>query len=356
MLVNCNRVLWITLLLLINSCNFNSEKFWAKEKNNIYGAKPNEIGPIGGGSGYTNYITEGDFTVHSVDELITALDSAKSGDIVYIPGEVTLNLTARIYIEDLVLKIPEGVILASNRGHKESEGALLFSDALDTPALIRATGPDVRVTGLRIRGPNPRQYLAHHRRSFGEDGRGRSYYYQLPTSRGIETKFEGLIVDNCEIWAFSHAAIYLDKGRDHHIHHNNIHHNQYHGLGYGVSLNRTQATIEYNRFNFNRHSIAGTGRPGCSYVARHNIVGPEASSHAFDMHGGPDRNDGTDIAGTTIQIYNNTFLTEQLPIKIRGVPEREASVYNNWFPKHSNISDAIQYVSNIRMDNNLLAQ
>ena len=72
--------------------------------------------------------------------------------------------------------------------------------------------------------------------------------------------------------------------------------------------------------------------------------------------GGRDRNDGTDIAGTTIQIYSNTFLTERLTIKIRGVPEREASVYNNWFTKHSNISDAIQYVSNIQIDNNLLAQ
>ena len=69
--------------------------------------------------------------------------------------------------------MPAGVTLAGDRGRDGSEGALICSDALKTPVLIRAAGPDVRITGLRIRGPNPKRYLDHHRRSFNE-GRGHS--------------------------------------------------------------------------------------------------------------------------------------------------------------------------------------
>jgi hypothetical protein len=35
-----------------------------------------------------------------------------------------------------------------------SQGAILVSDALKTPVMILAAGPNVRVTGLRLRGPN----------------------------------------------------------------------------------------------------------------------------------------------------------------------------------------------------------
>ena len=46
-----------------------------------------------------------------------------------------------------------GVTLASNRGCKGSEGAVIYSEAFQTRPLIRALGPDVRITGLRLRGP-----------------------------------------------------------------------------------------------------------------------------------------------------------------------------------------------------------
>jgi len=343
------------VILFVFSCN-TDQSTWKVSNGVVYGARPDSTGPIGGGEGYTHIITEGDYTVRSLDELLAALDKAKEGDIIYLPGEVTINLTARIYIEDLLLEIPGGVTLASNRGSQNSRGALLFSDALDTPALIRAMGPDVRVTGLRIQGPNPRRYLEHHRRSFGKKGKGRSYYYQFPTSRGIETDYKHLEVDNCEISGFAHTAVSLNKGKNHHIHHNFIHHNQYNGLGYGIALNKAKSIIEYNIFDWNRHSIAGTGRPGCNYTARHNIQKENSLSHAFDMHGGQDRNDGTNISGTYIQIYNNTFYTDKLPVKIRGIPEKEGAVYNNWFKEHHTIERAVVYKVNIEVKNNLLGK
>ncbi len=67
----------------------------------------------------------------------------------------------------------------------------------------------------------------------------------------------GLEVDNCELWGWSHSAVSLFEGERHRIHHNHIHHNQRHGLGYGVTLNRGEVEIEYNLFDWNRHSIAG---------------------------------------------------------------------------------------------------
>ena len=324
------------LVALLCCCSIGSateaaDQTWVEIDGKVYGARPDERGPLGGGPGYTRIVTEGDYTVTSLDELLDALSKAKSGEVVFIPDETVIDLTARIYIEKLVLEVPEGVTLAGNRGHNGSLGAQLTSDALATPNMIRPLGPDVRITGLRIQGPNPKRYLDHHRRSFRRGGPGHDYYYKLPTSNGIRMDFPNLEVDNCEITAFSHAGIFLVKGEGHRIHHSFIHHCQYNGLGYGVSHDAAASTIEYNQFDSNRHSIAGTGRPGCSYVARHNVELGESLSHCFDMHGGRDRKDGTEIAGTRIEIHNNTFRARKRAVVIRGVPQDICQVYRNWF-------------------------
>jgi hypothetical protein len=323
-------------------CIAAEQPTWVEIDNTVYGARPDKRGLIGGGNGYMNITVKGDYIVKDLDELLEALSNAKAGQTVFIPADTVIDLTARIYIEEIVLDIPEGVTLAGDRGNKGSKGALLTSDALKTPVMIRANGPDVRITGLRIQGPNPKRYLEHHHRSFGQDGDGHKYYYKFPTSNGITTNYPRLEVDNCEISGFSHAGVYLKTADGHHIHHNHIHHCQYQGLGYGVCHNTASSLIEYNLFNWNRHSIAGTGRPGNSYVARHNIELGVSLSHCFDMHGGRDRKDGTDIAGTSIEIYNNTFRAPQTPVVIRGVPQQKCHVHHNWFLKHSEPSQAVR--------------
>ena len=306
-----------------------------------YGAEADQVGPIGGGAGYTRIVTKGDLVAKNLDELLDALGKAKEGQVVFIPGQTEIDCTARVYIEELVLEVPAGVTLAGDRGRDGSQGALICSDALKTPVLIRAAGPDVRITGLRIRGPNPKRYLDHHRRSFSE-GRGHSYYYKFPTSDGIQTAHPGLEVDNCDISAFGHAGICLRKGDRHQVHHNFIHHCQYNGLGYGISHSGASSLIERNLFDFNRHSIAGTGQPGCTYEARHNVELGTSLSHCFDMHGGRDRKDGTNIAGTTILIHHNTFRAPETPIVIRGVPEDACRVDHNWFPRHPKPEQAVR--------------
>jgi hypothetical protein len=316
-----------------------------------YGAQADELGPIGGGRGYKRIVSKGDFTATNLDELIDALGKAKAGQVVFIPGETEIDCTARVYIEDLVLQVQAGVTLAGNRGEDGSQGALICSDALKTPVLIRAAGPDVRITGLRIQGPNPKRYLDHHRRSFAE-GRGHEYYYKFPVSVGINTQHPHLEVDNCEISAFSAAGVQLARGDRHYVHHCFIHHCQYAGLGYGVSHDVSSSLIERNLFDFNRHSIAGSGPPGCSYEARHNVELGTSRSHCFDMHGGSDRKDGTDIAGTRIIIHHNTFRSSEEAVAIRGVPQETCEIFGNWFVSHGSERGTIRASTRTHVHNN----
>lgn len=303
---------------------------WVELDGVVYGAKPDDRGPIGGGKGYTQMVLRGDRTVSTLDQLLDALKDAKPGTVIFISGKAEIDCTARVAIERLVLAVPQGVTLASDRGQGDSQGALIFSDAFNTLPLVRATGPDVRITGLRLRGPDPRQRLDHYNRSFAE-GRGHTYYYKFPVSRGVATTQSALTVDNCELSGWSHAAVFLEAGDNHQVHHNFIHHNQYAGLGYGVSLDVATALIEFNVFNYNRHSIAGTGRPGCAYEAANNIQLDVASAHCFDMHGGADRKDGTDVAGQRLSIHHNTFRALRGAVTIRGRPQDQAEIHHNWF-------------------------
>lgn len=323
---------------------------WVEVAGEVYGARPDERGPIGGGAGYAASVTEGHHTARTLDQLLAALAKVRKGEVVFIPGTAEIDCTERVHIERLVLEVPAGVTLASDRGRGGSPGAIVLSDTFATRPLIRALGPGVRVTGLRVRGPDPKRRMEHHRRSFA-DGRGREYYYKFPVSDGIETEHDGLEVDNCEISAFSHAGVYLRKGKDHHIHHNFIHHCQYNGLGYGVCHDTAFSLIELNLFDWNRHSIAGTGRPGSGYEARNNVELGTSLSHCFDMHGGRDRGDGTNIAGTWLKVHHNTFRAPQTPLVIRGLPSEGADVHHNWFTRHTTRS-AVNSPGNTRVHDN----
>ena len=346
----------VSIMAIASSVIGADEAAFVESDDVIYGAKADEQGPIGGGVGYVNSVSSGDLTATTLEELIEALKKVEAGQVVFIPGDTEIDLTTFVYIEQLVLEVPSGVTLAGNRGADGSPGALLYSDDLNTRVMIRAMGPKVRITGLRLRGPNTKRYLDHHKRAFGPGGDGHAYYYKFPTQYGIITESEGLEVDNCEISGFGHAGISVRAGEGHHIHHNFIHHCQYNGLGYGISHDEAASIIEYNLFDWNRHSIAGTGRPGCSYIARHNIVLENALSHCFDMHGGRAREDGTDIAGTDIAIHNNTFYASTPSVAITGVPQEPCEIYHNWFvkcpPKRVVITDGNTEVSDNAYGNN----
>jgi len=59
------------------------------------------------------------------------------------------------------------------------------------------------------------------------------------------------------------------------------------------------------------------------------------------MHGGADRNDGTDIAGDSIKIHHNSFCaTSVRAIVIRGRPTESADIHHNWF-LHTDTNKAV---------------
>ena len=289
-----------------------------------FGAEPNPTGdPIGGGKGYRRLVNEGDYGVKTLDELVSALEKAKAGQVVYIDDRAEIDLTGSQKIV-----IPAGVTVASGRGKGDSQGALLYSSNLATSPMFSVGSEGVRVTGLRLRGPD-QQRRTEQMRKLHKEGR----YYSIPNSDAIICSHPGLEVDNCELAGWSHAAVFLKAGASKaHIHHNYMHHNQRSGLGYGVCLDRADALIEANLFDWCRHHIAGTGRPRTSYEARYNLVLENANGHSFDMHGGADRKDGTDIAGDLIKIHHNTFrATSVRAIVIRGQPTQSADIHHNWF-------------------------
>ncbi len=295
--------------------------------NNVYGADANPTGnPIGGGDGYTNIVSRSsaDFIVDTKSELLSALQSARSGDVVYIEGNANIDMSGTYNT-----RIPAGVTLASNRGENGASGGRIYQSKQSSPpspaVLFRVDGQNVRITGLRIEGPEKNTDSVNYK------------------PIGIYCTQRNSEIDNCEIWGWCNAGINMagtggsSLKAGGYIHHNNIHHCQMDGLGYGIVVTAGGvALIEANYFDYNRHSIAGDGVAGDGYEARYNICGPHAlatSPHPFDMHG--KASGSTTIAGDEIRIHHNTFLATSpsgaYPIAIRGVPRVGAYIDHNWF-------------------------
>ena len=279
------------------------------EPKETWGCESNPTGnPIGGGEGYSDIVTGGDQTVTSYDELRSALSSTVDGQTVFVPGDAEIDFGGQE-----ILEVPRGVTIASDRGSGGSPGGLLFSDVLATPGMLRAMGACVRFTGFRLRGPCPHRERAAH------------------TSNGISTTKFGTEIDNCEISGFSVSATGFWTGAVRgYVHHNFIHHNQKGGLGYGVSVGGS-VLIEANLFDYCRHHIGATGAPACGYEARYNLCLENANGHLFDMHGGRDRGDNTDIAGDWMNVHHNTFqCAEYKAVGVRGIACQGTRVHHNW--------------------------
>jgi hypothetical protein len=246
-------------------------------------------------------------------------------------------------------------------------------------------GDNVRITGVRIEGPD-------HNRVVPED--------EEP-NKGVGIKVLEVVnikIDHNEIYGWSQAAIRVDDcdgvdeclspGRmppsqnpqEVRIHDNYIHHNQRAGReGYGVSVNGgAYALIERNVFDWNRHAIKGGGQPGTGYAAYRNLVlknggyhdtynacdlpnwlvlmSPAAAAakalcllgigpsyvhytHQFDMHGTDTCGIGhlnCGAAGHSMYIRHNTFLyTAGNAIKLRGIPEDGMYIGANVFAHDS---------------------
>ena len=238
-----------------------------------YGAGSNPTGePIGGGTGYSRIVRpeDADAIVRTADALLRALEGAAATankTVIYVADDSLVDLTTASNVA-----IPGGVTLASGRGRNGSEGALVYTHTVKSARLFRTGGANIRITGLRLEGSYP----------------GRERLTQRPTLMG--TYHPNVEIDNCEIFAWSCAAVGVGSGATEGawVHHNYIHHNQRAGLGYGVSLGRVHVLIEGNLFDFCRHAIASSGVPRSGYTARYNVHLENTISHVFDMHGARD--------------------------------------------------------------------
>ena len=265
-------------------------------------------------------------TVSAVDApgLLQALANAREGTVVFVPSTARIDLTGH---ERIV--IPAGVTLASDRHTRGSSGALLYTS--DPGATLFAAQERARIVGLDLMGPDPSSRSYQLERLMMEGGH--DLYYAVPASIGIYTESSNVRIENCELWGWSNAAVAVGPGaHEVQVRHCFLHHNQRLRLGYGVYLDQADALLEANLFDWYRHCVAGSGRPGTSYEARYNYVLPNASGHAFDMHGGADRNDGTDIAGDHIKIHRNIVEAAQFPaVVVRGRPRVGLEISENQF-------------------------
>jgi hypothetical protein len=323
---------------------------------------------FGGGVGYPDRPPSvGDCVtvVRTRAELEAALGGASSGDVVWIAGDARIDMTGAPS-----LCIPGGVTLASDRGIDGRPGGLVFVDTTLSRATLRACGDDVRVSGIRLFGHEstecpPEWSSPAHSECTGDIAGDTNCRDCMPRSRGISaTDVDRLEVDNCELAGWTYGAVELARAHGVHVHHNAIHHNQRQGLGYGVVLsgigNAADVLVDHNRFDYNRHSIAGSGAIGQSYEARDNLVLSHANGHVFDMHGisesgsyDPATHGPESVAGTDMRIHRNIVLHgSRHTLVVRGRPTEGSWLYDNCLTHVSAADAALQrlYTGNFHVD------
>jgi hypothetical protein len=278
-------------------------------------------------------------SIANLSQLLEALERAQDGDVITLDYKSSFDLTHEKTIEINKAITIRGYPSPFNIGQPH-----FFSKGRPAP-MFRITSPNVVIDGLKIEGfekDSKKDEIAELNRQ------GIKGVYQFPITQGIQINASNVTIKNSELMGFSHAAIIMTNAQNIIIEHNNIHHNQRSGLGYGITLSQnSKAIINNNQFDFNRHSIAGTGHSGQSYVAHHNTFGANHIDSPLDMHGGKDRKDGTQIAGRRIEIRDNVILTKDVPAFIhRGIAEEGVYIYRNVFHYFWK-SDAIGYSNGI---------
>lgn len=283
-----------------------------------------QAGCLGGGKCYKRKVTasDADVTVGAsadLGDLQSALNNASTGDVVFVDPAADINLGYKPHA--LSLEVPAGVTLASDRGVDGSDGALLSGEKKPGSdwegADTIGVGDGARITGLRIEGPTPDKEM---------NWLGADHDYTDAIDVGGASDVE---IDNNEVYGWPQSAI--SGGDPVHVHHNYIHDQDQSGLGYGVSSSQWDSVIEYNRFERNRHAVAGSGEAGDGYILRHNVFGSEGiggAGHKIDMH----EEGSTGKAGTRVEIYNNTVkFPGAQGVYLRGTPRKSSEIYNNWF-------------------------
>ena len=286
------------------------------------------------------------YACHRQKDLVKALSDVdpnvhpgaiSRGTVIEVDPNVSIDLSNKY------LRIPEGVTIRSNR-RGTNFGAELWTSNLPNGTMLEVGGHDVRITGLRLRGPS---------RTTDADG---------PDSIGITVRddlYLRSVIDHNDISDWTTQAVYVDGDpnlpticRDHRdprgfrpqnvrVARNFIHHNRKQNAGYGVAAHYGGfPLIEGNTFVSNRHAIKGDGNACTSYLAWYNLVLYDAPAqtkvgiplwhtHDIDVHGTGDNGFGGG-AGQYFEIARNTFLgTNRNNLELRGEPAYLVEFHHN---------------------------
>ena len=278
-------------------------------------------------------------------DFLNAVFGAKWGTVIELDPNVSLNLA-----DTPPLPIPAGVTIRGDRRGTNPGPELVTANKY--AQMLDIAGHDVRITGLRLRGPSTN--------SEGDDR----------DAIGINAHddlFTRTIIDHNEMSAWTYAAVRVTgddistecNPLDHRdprsrpqnvlVARNFIHHNERDNNGYGVSTYLGgYAMIEGNTFVANRHAVTGEdGRARTSFRAWYNLVLSYAPCYRllchdheqdFDMHGTGDPLFGDHRGGTGgqyVEIARNTFLgTNRLNFNLRGEPCFLAEFHHNISLRH----------------------
>lgn len=201
----------------------------------------------------------------TIQTLLILLSIALPGDTVTVTG--TINATG------YTITVPAGVTLFS------STRALIYSTSF-TPVtggapLVQTGGPNVTLSGLRLRGAT---------------GEITDFDYRRGVSKGVHGNHPGLKVVGCEIMWFDMWAVYLYSPDGAIIEGNYIHNCRNAGYGYGVWVGGSGtkyegvATIRRNVFDACRSAVDGSGHYS-DMVITDNVFLPEQHYTVISRHG-----------------------------------------------------------------------
>ena len=285
------------------------------------------------GAGYDANPADGGYmgtTVTTKLELITALNGAHSGDVVYVSGTANIDMGNTINTP-----IPAGVTLASNRGSGGSLGGRIYSTVVGSAAttgsseweqpIFVTSGNNVKLTGIRLEGESyPMDY------DIGDESQ------EAKLRVGIKIYHTGVVISNCDLKGFGYADVASfnipTSGRPV-INYSYIHESQNQHEGYGMEIDGGDALLYANIFYKNRHDVTGVGVTGEKYTVHNNrfldtgtwdVMG---AAHV-DAHGQVANDEA--YSGARYEVYQNSFEGgHNVAVHQRGLPSDGMYIYNN---------------------------
>jgi hypothetical protein len=300
-------------------------------------------------------------TVRSRSELVEHLRSDFQG-VLNIPSGIQINVTPPFSDDpnDQSLVVNSCVCIKGTRAGLDQGGLLFDTNNEEGHIVFTVQGHDVRIEGLRFRGPSRGNRAGSQPYISGIDvvvapalglGRnvvvtGNEFFHWTSAAVGVVGSAEG------DAHMTSDQASLISVTR------NYIHENSRDGGGYGVNVDYGYALIEGNLFDRNRHAVAAGGGPHSGYLARYNYVleggytqGGGFWNQHFDVHGvgengyGGSAGEYFEIASNTIRGAQGYYLVKTRPaFMLRGTPAIGA-YFNHNVVVHKDLDAAVSLKS-----------